>query len=122
MCERIFRIEERRRQAQATVEMAVALILSVVLLVAAAKIFVWLNGSTVLRQKMYEETRVAAGSQVLTVITDLNDPSQTGGVMTDDANYPALNLFQDAASVSVSPSVLPPYSYVEQTPNGELTQ
>ncbi len=86
-----FRRSGRGVHGQATLELSVALILSMMLLVAAAKIFVWLNGSMVKRQKMYEETRVDAGRQTQEQVLSL-DGTVSNSVMSHESDYPELNI------------------------------
>lgn len=49
----------RHINAQATLELTVSLIVCVILLLGAAKIFVWINKSMVERQQAYRNTRAA---------------------------------------------------------------
>lgn len=104
------RVLENGSRAQATVEMAIALVLSMVLLVGAAKIFVWLNGRMATRQRIYEETRVNAASEPMTGwgpdrIPNTGDDYRdariiesqdlTVGPIMDESDYPALNIFHN---------------------------
>lgn len=57
---RIFKL-----QAQATIEMTVALIASVILIIATAKLFVWLNKCIVDRQAQYENTRTIPRTKIV---------------------------------------------------------
>lgn len=50
-----------------TLELAVALLVVMLLIVATVKIFVWLNEGIVRRQYRYEDTRIAAGGSESTV-------------------------------------------------------
>lgn len=53
---------KKLQKAQATLELAVGLLMVMLLIVATVKIFVWLNESMVKRQWRYEDTRDEAGS------------------------------------------------------------
>jgi uncharacterized protein (UPF0333 family) len=89
----LFKKTGKRKRAQASLEMSIALILAAMLMIGAAKIFVWLNGNMVLRQKRYEDTRVSAGSQPHQVIASLDGTDVASGAMSTQSDYPALNLF-----------------------------
>ncbi len=56
-----------RRSGQVTLELAVALLVVMLLIVATVKIFVWLNEGIVRRQYRYENSRIAAGGVESTV-------------------------------------------------------
>lgn len=94
-----FRRQGRGIYGQATLELSVALILSMMLLVAAAKIFVWLNGSMVVRQRMYEETRASAGRQTQEKVLYL-DGTVSNSVMSHESDYPALNIVEEFVPLS----------------------
>jgi len=86
-----------KETAQATLELTAALILLMLLLVGATKIFMWLSGLVVHRQVVYENSRVSAADQSTwnVAVTDLSDVNQTTGVgEPDDSTYPALNVFK----------------------------
>jgi hypothetical protein len=86
---------KRKRKAQATVELSIALIMAMMLLVGAAKIMVWLSGRVVARQKVYEETRVSAGSQTISNRSRLVEAdSLSVAPVMDETRYPALNIIQ----------------------------
>ena len=95
MTRMFFKKAGRGTAGQATLELSVALILSAMLLVAAAKIFVWLNGSMVVRQRMYEETRVSAGQQTENKLVDLGSTSVPSTVMSHESDYPTLNIVEE---------------------------
>ncbi len=50
----------KRRPAQVTLEISIGLICTLLLIVASAKIFIWVNELLVAKQKLYESQRVAA--------------------------------------------------------------
>ena len=82
-------------KGQGTLEMTVALVLVMLLIVGAVRIFVWLNERMVYRQVDYENTRAAAGSvPISTEEVDLMNQEQTMGVQVDESLYPALNVFK----------------------------
>lgn len=86
-----------QERAQATLELTAALILLMLLLAGATKIFMWLSGRMVHRQVLYENSRVSAAdlSTWGVPVTNLSDPSQTRGVgEPDESTYPALNVFK----------------------------
>ena len=66
------------RKGQATVELAVALILIVILLMAGVKTFLWLNEGMVARQVSYENTRIEAGSTAPAEVVLNNDLGEVG--------------------------------------------
>jgi hypothetical protein len=86
-----WRIEEA---GQSTLELTAALIVLMILLVGAAKIFVWLNERMAYRQSEYERTRVQAGSVAFTSSIDLTNAEQTKGVEIDESSNPPLNIFR----------------------------
>ena len=85
-----------QERAQATLELTAALILLMLLLAGATKIFVWLSGRMVHRQVLYEASRVhAANLSTWNVSVNLADPTSTQGVEEpDESTYPALNVFK----------------------------
>ena len=52
-------MDDKQVKGQATLELSVALIVVMLLLVATARLFVWLNDGMVNRQVQYENTRVS---------------------------------------------------------------
>jgi hypothetical protein len=52
----------QRRAGQASLEMTLAMLGALLLLLASAKVYLWINERLVTRQLAYEATRVAAGS------------------------------------------------------------
>ena len=63
------------RRGQASLELAVALVCSLILLFGCVKVFVWLTTRLVTRQQQYEHTRVrAAKSEVLVPWQEENLP------------------------------------------------
>lgn len=66
--------------AQASLELAVSLIVVFILLFGALQVFFWVNNRMVLRQKDYEAQRVDAGN------------NQTE-MQVNESSYPALNIF-----------------------------
>ena len=68
-----------RCNAQATLEMACALICVFLLFVGALNLFIWFNNRLVLRHLDYEHSRVKAGS--------VSNETQV-----DESKYPALNI------------------------------
>lgn len=78
-----------RKEAQAALEMVVALIGTLALLVGAVLIWSWVNASFVGRQVHYQTTRVVAGS------------SQPG--KCNPYVQPALDLFGTGETVNVVP-------------------
>ena len=86
-----------QERAQTTLELTAALILLMLLLAGATKIFMWLSGRMVHRQVLYEASRVHAAdcSTWNGTITNLSDPNQIKGVEEpDESTYPALNVFK----------------------------
>jgi hypothetical protein len=83
----------RTSRGQSSLEMSAALILVLILLVGAVKLFLWLNASLVYRQSDYEKSRVAAGSTPLTGVS-LTSQSDTKGVEVDESAYPKLDIFR----------------------------
>ena len=83
-----------RLVGQSTLEMTASLIVLMLLLVGAARIFVWLNERMVYRQSEYERTRVTAGSRPFTSHIDLANQEHTRGVEIDESGNPALNIFR----------------------------
>jgi len=81
------------KKGQSTLELTAALIVLMILLVGAAKIFVWLNERMAYRQSEYERTRVQAGSVAFTSSIDLTNAEQTRGVEIDESSNPPLNIF-----------------------------
>ena len=62
-----------KTQAQASLEVTVALIGALLLLFGSLKIFLWINDRLVRRQQAYESTRAAAGRSTGAVMW--NEPS-----------------------------------------------
>ncbi len=85
-----------QERAQATLELTAALILLMLLLAGATKIFMWLTGRMVHRQVLYEASRVnAANLSTWNQSVDLTDQEQTKGVQEpNESTYPALNIFK----------------------------
>lgn len=94
-----------RETAQATLEMTAALILLMLFLVGATKIFMWLAGRVVHRQVVYENSRVSAADNTTwnVSVPDLSDVNLKGVQEpneTEEGNnespyyYPALNVFK----------------------------
>ena len=81
------------KKAQASLEMSAAFIVVLILLIAAVRLFAWLNASMVYRQSDYERTRVEAGNASL-VGVNLTDQTSTEGVQTNESAYPQLNIFE----------------------------
>jgi len=79
---------------QSTLEMTAALVVLMILLVGAARIFVWLNERMAWRQTEYENTRVTAGSTAFTSYVDLNNAEHTRGVEINESSNPPLNIFK----------------------------
>lgn len=50
------------RQAQSTIEFTLVFVITILLIVLTANVFVWLNHSVVGRQVAYENTRTEAGT------------------------------------------------------------
>lgn len=81
-----------RQNGQTTLEMTAALVVLMMLLVASARIFVWVNERIVYRQSQYENDRIAAGSETLTTV-DLFD-NEMRGREVDESSNPTLNIFR----------------------------
>jgi hypothetical protein len=87
-------------KGQSTLELAAALIVVVLFLMASLKIFLWLNDRMVRRQVAYENTRIAAGSQWpeevgLSSTGEVGPSGLTIGSqdwVIDESAYPALNI------------------------------
>lgn len=79
-------------KGQTTLEMTAALVVLMMLLVASARVFVWVNERMVYRQSEYERTRITAGSQPLANV-DLFD-NEIRGYEIDESSNPALNIFR----------------------------
>jgi hypothetical protein len=71
----------KKRSGQATLEMTAALVIVMILLAAAARIFAWVNGTMSTRQADYESHSVEAGSASASV--DLGDQGSTTGIETN---------------------------------------
>ena len=69
----------KMRKAQASVEMAVAIVSVLILFLGAILLFFWLNQRLLLRQQAYEDTRESA-------------TNTTSEVQVDEASFPTLNL------------------------------
>ncbi|MDD5019649.1 MAG: hypothetical protein PHH75_04615 [Candidatus Omnitrophica bacterium] len=82
------------KKGQSTLELTAALIVLMILLVGAARIFVWLNERMAWRQSEYENTRVTAGSTAFTSYVDLANAEHTEGVEIDESTNPPLNIFK----------------------------
>jgi len=84
------------KKGQSTLELTAALILLMLLLIGAAKIFFWLSGRMVHRQVLYENSRVPAASpSTYGVHVDLTDQASTQGMgEPNESTYPALNVFK----------------------------
>ena len=72
------------RGGQASLEMTVALIGSLLLLFGSLKVFLWVNERLVRRQLDYENSRAAAA----------RDPGNNPGAWNDQASAVRLNIFQ----------------------------
>ncbi len=78
----------RGRSGQASLELAMAIILLLILFAAVLKIFVWVNATLVNRQFDYEQGaygRVAAGGYNATIAT--------GNISENNTQYTPLKLF-----------------------------
>ena len=87
-----------RGRGQSSLEMTAALIMVLLLLVAAVRIFAWLNRRIIYRQEDYEATRIEAGSMPHedVAFTEGNvsaTDSILGGVEVDESARPEINLF-----------------------------
>jgi len=92
------RFRAGRGRGQSSLEMTAALIMVLLLLVAAVRIFAWLNRRIIWRQRDYEATRIQAGSMPHhDVVFTQGNVSATdrilGGVEVHDTVRPAINLF-----------------------------
>jgi hypothetical protein len=94
----------RSGQAQTTMELAAAMAILMMLLVASVRVFVWLNERIVKQQKAYEATRALAGGSeqinmaesTLPTIANIMNMEQTegeGNLYTTP--YEPLNIFAD---------------------------
>jgi hypothetical protein len=83
-----------RLNGQSTLEMTAALIVLMILLVGAARIFVWLNERMAYRQYQYENTRVEAGSVPFTEGLNLMNAEHTRGIEIDESSNTPLNIFR----------------------------
>jgi len=75
-----------KSKAQVSLEMAIALIGVMVILFASINVFVWLNKRLVMRQRDYENTRVAAGNAPM--------QSTANEIQVDESGYSKLYMFE----------------------------
>ena len=74
------------RKSQVILEITVSLAVAVILMTAAAKIFVWMSNRMVQREKDYNETRDDAASED----TEKSDKP----VFVDESGYPDLDVLE----------------------------
>ncbi|MCM8797122.1 MAG: hypothetical protein NC923_04505 [Candidatus Omnitrophica bacterium] len=74
--------ERRAKKSQASLEMAVAVFLGLMLLAAILRVFIWVNARMVMLQQDYEKNRGLAGSA---------GPGSTAVPINEDA-FPALDI------------------------------
>ncbi len=87
-----------RGRGQSSLEMTAALIMVLLMLVAAVRIFAWLNRRIIYRQEDYEASRIAAGSmphQTVSFAEGRVTAGDTilGGVEVDESPRPKIHLF-----------------------------
>jgi len=92
------RSRTRRGRGQSSLEMTVGMIMVLMMLVAAVRIFAWINRRLIYRQEDYEASRISAGSQSHEAVsfTEGNvTPTDTiqGGVEVNESARPEINLF-----------------------------
>jgi len=75
-------------------EMTAALVVLMMLLVGAARVFVWLNERIAYRQYHYEDTRVQAGSAPFTEYVVLSNQEHIRGLEVNESSNPPLNIFR----------------------------
>jgi len=79
-------VQHRFVTGQVTLEMAIALIGVMALLFATINVFIWVNKRLVMRQRDYENTRVAAGNAPMT--------STAAEIQVDETWYSKLYIFE----------------------------
>ncbi len=92
------RLKAGQGRGQSSLEMTAAVIMVLLMLVAAVRIFAWLNRRIIYRQEDYEATRIAAGSMPHETVTFTEgNVSATDtilrGVEVNESARPEINLF-----------------------------